>query len=94
MTPNGNGEGVYSYEKDDIVLEKGTVYKFKVVKNHAWDEAYPAQDYVLSVDETAKYHVKIFFNGATKEVSHEAKGVTPSASTPTSYTFKLTIKLR
>ena len=71
MTPNGNGEGVYSYEKDDIVLEKGTQYQLKVVKNHAWGEEYPSNNYVITVDETAKYHVKIFFNGATKEVSHE-----------------------
>ena len=71
MTPNGNGPGVSTYERNDIVLEKGVDYKFKVVKNHAWGEEYPAQNYVITVDETAKYHVKIFFNTATKVVSHE-----------------------
>lgn len=71
MTPNGNGEGVSSYEKDNIVLEKGTSYEFKVVKNHAWTEAYPAQNYSFTVDETGIYHVKIFFNTTTHEISVE-----------------------
>lgn len=71
MTPNGNGPGVSTYERNDIVLEQGKNYEFKIVKNHSWDEAYPAQNYVITVDETAKYHVKIFFNTATKEISYE-----------------------
>ena len=71
MTPNGNGEGVSSYEKDNIVLEKGTSYEFKVVKNHSWNEAYPAQNYSFTVDETGIYHVKIFFNTTTHEISVE-----------------------
>ncbi len=71
MMPNGNGEGVSSYERNNIVLEKGVDYKFKVVKNHSWDEAYPAQDYIIKVDETAKYHVKIFFNTTTHEITYE-----------------------
>ena len=71
MTPNGNGEGVSSYERDNIVLEKGTSYEFKVVKNHAWGEEYPEQNYVIKVDETALYHVKIFFNTTTHEITYE-----------------------
>jgi len=71
MTPDGNGVGVSSYERNDIVLEKGINYEFKVVKNHAWGEEYPEKNYVITVDETAKYHVKIFFNTTTHEVFHE-----------------------
>ena len=71
MTPNGNGAGVSTYERNDIVLAKGSNYEFKIVKNHAWGEEYPAQNYVITIDETAKYHVKIFFNTATKEISYE-----------------------
>ena len=71
MLPNGNGEGVSSYERNDIVLEKGTNYEFKVCKNHSWDEAYPEQNYIIKVDETAKYHVKIFFNTTTHEITYE-----------------------
>ena len=59
----------YTYVKEDITLEKGTEYKFKVVKNHAWDEAYPASDYIVTVTETAKYKATITFNATTKEVN-------------------------
>lgn len=72
MTPDGNGIGVSSYERNDIVLEKGRKYEFKVVKNHSWDnEAYPDNNFVITVDETAKYHVKIFFNTTTHEITYE-----------------------
>lgn len=71
MLPNGNGKGVSSYERNNIVLEKGTNYEFKVCKNHSWDEAYPEQNYIIKVDETAKYHVKIFFNTTTHEITYE-----------------------
>ena len=71
MMPNGNGEGVSSYERNNIVLEKGTNYGFKVCKNHSWDEAYPKDNYVITVDETAKYHVKTFFNTTTHEITYE-----------------------
>lgn len=72
MTPNGNGPGVSTYERNDIVLEQGKNYEFKIVKNHSWDEQYPiGSNFVINVDETAKYHVKIFFNTTTKEVSYE-----------------------
>ena len=71
MLPNGNGAGVSSYERDNIVLEAGKHYEFKVVKNHSWAEAYPESNYVIKVDETAKYHVKIFFNTTTHEITYE-----------------------
>ena len=72
MLPNGNGAGVSSYERDNIVLEAGKNYECKVVKNHSWDNgSYPESNYVIKVDETAKYHVKIFFNTTTHEVFHE-----------------------
>ena len=59
----------YTYVKEDITLEKGTEYKFKVVKNHAWNEAYPASDYIVTVTETAKYKATITFDATTKEVN-------------------------
>ena len=72
MLPNGNGKGVSSYERNNIVLEAGKNYECKVVKNHSWDNgSYPESNYVIKVDETAKYHVKIFFNTTTHEVFHE-----------------------
>ena len=63
----------FVYTKEGITLEKGTEYKFKVAKNHAWDEAYPSSDYVVTVDETATYKIEITFNSKTKEVSFKSE---------------------
>lgn len=52
----------------DCTLETGTTYKFKIVKNHSWGEAYPASDYEFNVTETAVYTVEYSFNASTKEV--------------------------
>lgn len=52
----------------DCTLEAGTTYKFKVVKDHSWAEAYPGSDYVFTVTETAKYTVTYTFNADTKAV--------------------------
>ncbi len=43
-------------------------YKFKVVRNHSWDAAWPAGDYVLTVaaDNTV---VTISFNPATRDIT-------------------------
>ena len=58
----------FTYVKEGVVLEKGTQYEFKVVKNHSWDEAYPGSNYVVTVDETATYTVTITFNASTKDI--------------------------
>ena len=63
----------FVYTKEGITLEKGTEYKFKVAKNHAWTEAYPSSDYVVTVDETATYKIEITFNSTTKEVSFKSE---------------------
>ena len=57
---------------EELTLEKATEYKYKVVKNHAWGEAYPAQDKVFTVDATGKYTVVYSFNAETKAVSETA----------------------
>ena len=63
----------FTYVKEDVMLEKGVEYKFKVAKNHSWNEAYPGSDYVVTVDETAIYKVTITFNASTFEVGFEAE---------------------
>ncbi len=55
----------------DCTLEQGTNYEFKVVKDHAWDEAYPSQNYSFTVSETATYTVVYSFNTDTKAVGVE-----------------------
>ena len=63
----------YTYVKEDIVLEKGTSYEFKIVKGHAWGEEYPSQNYSFTVEETAKYKVTISFNSETKDITVKAE---------------------
>ena len=59
---------LYKLTVKGCTLEKGATYKYKVVKNHAWDEAYPAQDKTFTVSETAIYTVEYSFNADTKAV--------------------------
>lgn len=61
----------YSLTVTDCTLEEGTIYKFKVVKNHDWSEAYPGSDYAFTVSETAVYTVVYTFNTDSKEVNCE-----------------------
>lgn len=64
-----SGDGTnYTLTVTDCTLETGTTYKFKIVKNHSWGEAYPASDYEFNVAETAVYTVEYSFNANTKDV--------------------------
>ena len=65
------GDGTnYSLTVTDCTLEKGTIYKFKVVKNHDWGYgAYPSSDYAFTVSETAVYTVVYTFNTDSKDVN-------------------------
>ncbi len=62
----------YTLTKTDLTLEASVSYAFKVVADHAWDEAYPSDNYTFTVTETGKYTLVVSFNKDTKEVSHEA----------------------
>lgn len=62
-------DGIYKLVKTDVTLEKGVSYEFKVAKDHAWDEAYPAENYAFTVEETAIYTVTITFNAETQEIT-------------------------
>ena len=64
-----NAVGIWELVKTECVLKQGAEYKFKVVKNHSWDEAYPSSDYILRVDETATYTVTVQFDESTKAVT-------------------------
>ncbi len=66
-----NGVGIYLWEKTELTLPEGTI-KFKVCEDHAWDVAYPAQDYELAIPETGVYSIYISFNPETKEVNATA----------------------
>lgn len=62
-------DGSYTLVVKDVTLEKGVNYEFKVVKDHAWDEAYPSENYVFNVEETAIYTVTITFNAETQAIN-------------------------
>ena len=61
-------EGLYKWEKTELSLAAGEI-TFKVAKNHAWDEAWPASDYVLNIPSEGLYTISITFNESTKEVN-------------------------
>ena len=63
--------GVYTWTKANLNLTVGSI-EFKVVKNHSWDVAYPAQNYVLNIAEDGEYTITITFDPATEAVAAEA----------------------
>lgn len=64
----------YTWSKENVELTAGTA-KFKVVKNHNWDTAYPNDDYQLSIPNNGTYNVTITFNSDTKAVDATATAV-------------------
>ena len=64
-------EGLYTWEKSEQTLAAGNIL-FKVCEDHAWDVAYPAQNYELNIPESGIYTVTITFNAETKEVAADA----------------------
>jgi len=61
----------YFFKKEDVTLVKGTI-AFKVVVNHAWSEAYPSSNYILTIPDNGKYDVEVIFNATTKAVDATA----------------------
>ena len=66
-----NSDGIFEFVKEGVTLAAGTV-SFKVCKDHAWTEAYPAQDYNLSIPEGGVFTITITFNSDTKAVNATA----------------------
>ena len=62
----------YTLVKEKLILEVGVGYGFKIVADHSWDEAYPADNYILTVEENGEYTVTFKFNKDTKEVGADA----------------------
>lgn len=64
-------EGVYKLEKTEVELAAGDI-NFKVVKNHSWDTAWPASDYVLNIAADGIYTITITFNPDSKAITATA----------------------
>ena len=62
----------YTLTKEGLTLEGGVAYGFKIVADHSWDEAYPADNYNLITNENGVFTVTFKFNKDTKEVAAEA----------------------
>lgn len=54
------------------MMVKAANYGYKVVKNHAWDEAYPADNAVLPIAEDGEYTIVFSFNATTHDVDAQA----------------------
>ena len=68
-----NGDGTYSITYTNVYLEDNVIYK--VVKNHDWVEAYPADgDRVITIAEAGTYTVTIHFDPTTHEVYETMPG--------------------
>ncbi len=67
-------DGTYKWEKTEVTLPISTI-AFKVVKDHSWDVAYPAQNYILNIAENGVYTVTIIFNPAAEENKISAEAV-------------------
>ncbi len=70
-------EGVYTWTKDNVVLD-GQEIKFKVCVDHAWSTSYPTNDWVIGTDYDeydgeGYYDVKITFTESTKEIVVDLK---------------------
>ena len=81
MTETSNG--VFTWSKENVELTAGTA-KFKVVKNHNWDTAYPSSNYELSIPSNGTYNVTITFNSSNNAVNATIETV---ATTPDEYTI-------
>lgn len=65
----------YTWSKENVELTAG-IAKFKVVKNHSWDNtAYPSSNYELNIPSNGTYNVTITFNSDTKAVDATATAV-------------------
>jgi len=62
-----NLDGTYSITYTNIALSGNVSYK--VVKDHAWDNAWPASDRVIGISMAGNYDLTINFNPTTGEVS-------------------------
>ena len=62
-----NADGIYVFDRYDVELPETTIM-FKVVSNHDWGLACPAEDYMCYV-EGGLYDIHITFNVETEEVN-------------------------
>ena len=60
-------DGLYTWSKSHVLLNHD-IY-FKICKNHAWDEAYPGENYYVGITSGYFYDITITFNADSKEIN-------------------------
>ena len=65
--------GLYTWTAADVALTAGNSVKFKIVGNHDWGHAWPADNYVWEVPESGTYDLVFTIDPDTKDV-----GFTPT----------------
>ena len=68
-------DGIYHLTKAGYFTE-GTEIKFKVVQDHSWDYAWPAQDWYIYIIETGTWNFDIMFNPANNDEDKIAVDIT------------------
>ena len=70
-----NGDGTYSITYTNVNFTENEEVQYKVVKNHSWNEAYPAGgNRVINIAEAGTYTLTIHFNPTTHEVYETMPG--------------------
>ena len=75
--------GVYTWTSGEFSLEDAEPVEFKVVEDHSWNVAYPAENWVLNIPAGGPYTVTITFDPETQEITAAYDG---QASTEHTYT--------
>ena len=60
--------GIFKLQKHNCELAEGTELAFKVAANHSWDEAWPNDNFVVTIPESAAYDITITFDSVTAVV--------------------------
>jgi len=68
-------DGLYTWTKNGVELTSGTKVAFKIVGNHDWGYAWPADNYVDTISETGTYNLTFTFNADNEEVNLVAEKV-------------------
>ena len=62
------GEGRFMLQKFNCELGEGTNLEFKVTGNHSWDYAWPSDNFVVEIPQSAIYDITFTFDSLTNEV--------------------------
>ena len=68
-------DGLYTWTKNGVELSSGTTIAFKIVGNHDWGYAWPAENYTHDITESGTYDLVFTIDPETKNVGFAANKV-------------------